>query len=317
MMRRFRIRRRRALALALVPAAALTIGSTTLSAAAEPRQAAIDPAKSSVRFGERVTLRGEFPGAPGAPVAIEFRAAGRKAYRQVATTRTDEASRWTAKVKPRGSGLWRARLTGTPPRATDTGDPLEAPAPVDGQSDAKRVNVRSVTTASARNFAIAGRSLRVSGKVKPGGKRKAVVEVGGQSIRTRTNRRGEFSVKWHAGSAGTRTVTARAGANSVAKGSRDSAGKVTVYRHAQASWYGPGLYGNRTACGQTLTSSTIGVAHKTMPCGTKLKLRHGNNTVTARVIDRGPYVGDREFDLTEATRNKLGFGSTGTILVSK
>ena len=92
---------------------------------------------------------------------------------------------------------------------------------------------------------------------------------------------------------------------------------MTVYRYAQASYYGPGFYGNRTACGQTLTTSTIGVAHKTMPCGTKLKLRHGKREVTARVIDRGPYSGNREFDLTEATRNKLGFGSTGTILVSK
>ena len=35
------------------------------------------------------------------------------------------------------------------------------------------------------------------------------------------------------------------------------------------------------------------------------------------MIDRGPYVGGREFDLTEATRNRLGFGSTGTILTSK
>jgi hypothetical protein len=315
-MRRFRIRRRRALALALVPAAALTIGSTSLSAAAEQRQAAIDPAKSSVRFGDRVTLRGEFPGAPGAPVAIEFRAAGRDSYRQVATTRTDSSSRWTAKVKPRGTGLWRARLTGAQRTATSS-DPLADPATVDLESDARRVNVRSVTRLRAKDYAIAGRSLRVSGRVRPGGRRKVVVKVGGQSINTRTNGRGRFNVSWQAGSAGTRSVKARAGNNSAASGSRDSAGKVTVYRYAQASYYGPGFYGNRTACGQTLTPDMIGVAHKTMPCGTKLKLRHGKREVTARVIDRGPYSGNREFDLTEATRNKLGFGSTGTILVSK
>jgi len=73
---------------------------------------------------------------------------------------------------------------------------------------------------------------------------------------------------------------------------------VIAYRKAFASWYGPGLYGNRTACGQTLTSSTLGVAHKTMPCGTKLHLRHRGRSVTVRVIDRGPYAAGREFDLT-------------------
>jgi rare lipoprotein A (peptidoglycan hydrolase) len=59
------------------------------------------------------------------------------------------------------------------------------------------------------------------------------------------------------------------------------------------------------------------VAHKSLPCGTKLSIRRGSNEVHVRVIDRGPYVGNREFDLTEATKNDLGFGSTGQILVSK
>ena len=38
-------------------------------------------------------------------------------------------------------------------------------------------------------------------------------------------------------------------------------GKLRVYRTSYASWYGPGLYGNRTACGQTLGYGTLGVAH--------------------------------------------------------
>ena len=130
MMRRFRIRRRRALAIALVPVAALTIGSTTLGVASEQRQAAIDPAKSSVRFGDRVTLRGEFPGAPGAEVTIEFRGAGQGGYRQVATARTDEGSRWTAAVRPRWTGLWRARLRSAQ-RTAESGEALtDQPAAV-------------------------------------------------------------------------------------------------------------------------------------------------------------------------------------------
>ncbi len=46
------------------------------------------------------------------------------------------------------------------------------------------------------------------------------------------------------------------------------------------------------------------------------RLRKGSRIVRARVIDRGPYVGAREFDLTQATKQRLGFGSTGTVLVA-
>ncbi|MDQ3759228.1 MAG: septal ring lytic transglycosylase RlpA family protein [Actinomycetota bacterium] len=112
-------------------------------------------------------------------------------------------------------------------------------------------------------------------------------------------------------------MRAEAKRNADAAASKDAGGTVTAYRYAEASWYGPGLYGNRTACGQTLTPSTRGVAHKSLPCGTRLSIRHGSREVHVRVIDRGPYVGDREFDLTEATRNDLGFGSIGRILVSR
>jgi rare lipoprotein A len=322
-MRRFRIRRRRALALALVPAVALSIGSTTTSSAA-PQQAAIDPAKGSVRYGERVTLRGRFPGAPRAAVAIEHRAAHSKRFHRVKTVRTNESARWQARVQPRGTGMWRARLTAARQTTAAPGDdevldPVEPVQPerVDASTRAKRVKVRSITRVDAKNHALTGRTVRIHGRVKPGGKRRIVVSAGGKDITTRADRRGRFDVTWRPGSTGQYKVRARSRGNAEAAGSGDRGGKVTVYRKASASWYGPGLYGNRTACGQTLSSSTLGVAHKSMPCGTKLKLRHGNNTVKVRVIDRGPYVGDREFDLTAATRNRLGFGSTGTILTSK
>lgn len=87
------------------------------------------------------------------------------------------------------------------------------------------------------------------------------------------------------------------------------------WRPALASWYGPGLYGNKLGCGGILHPGTEGVAHKDLACGTRLQIRYGGRTVTARVIDRGPYVGDREFDLAAGTRNRLGFTGTGTISV--
>ena len=90
-------------------------------------------------------------------------------------------------------------------------------------------------------------------------------------------------------------------------------GGVTAYRESEASWYGPGFYGNRTACGQTLESNTLGVANKTLPCGTRVRLYYRGHAVTAPVIDRGPYAANREYDLTEETKNRLHFGSTGTV----
>lgn len=85
------------------------------------------------------------------------------------------------------------------------------------------------------------------------------------------------------------------------------------FRSAGASWYGPGLYGNRTACGQTLRASTIGVAHKTLPCGTMVKFAYRGRAVVAPVIDRGPYVKGRAWDLTAAASEALGLEGVGMV----
>jgi peptidoglycan lytic transglycosylase len=103
----------------------------------------------------------------------------------------------------------------------------------------------------------------------------------------------------------------------VGAGMRRSVGRLNAYRWANASWYGPGLYGNRLGCGGRLEPGTLGVANKTLPCGSKVSLRHGRRTVRVRVIDRGPYVGGREFDLTEATARRLHFHGHGRILTTR
>jgi hypothetical protein len=94
-------------------------------------------------------------------------------------------------------------------------------------------------------------------------------------------------------------------------------GRLNVYRHALASWYGPGFYGQRTGCGGTLGYRELGVAHKTLPCGTKVTLRHRGRRVRVPVIDRGPYAGAREYDLTARTARKLRFRGHGSILVTR
>ena len=78
-----------------------------------------------------------------------------------------------------------------------------------------------------------------------------------------------------------------------------------------ASWYGPSLYGNRTACGLILRSSTQGVAHKSLACGTLITFSYRGRTITVPVIDRGPFTGSRVWDLTEASARDLGLTSAG------
>ncbi|MGI8632999.1 MAG: peptidoglycan-binding protein [Solirubrobacterales bacterium] len=84
-------------------------------------------------------------------------------------------------------------------------------------------------------------------------------------------------------------------------------------RTRTATWYGPGFYGRRTACGRTLRRSTIGVAHKTLPCNTVVTIAYGGKFLRAKVIDRGPYRRGTSWDLTNGAAKRLGFRGTGPI----
>jgi hypothetical protein len=85
----------------------------------------------------------------------------------------------------------------------------------------------------------------------------------------------------------------------------------------KATWYGPGFFGNKTACGKTLRRSTLGVAHKRLPCGTKVVVRYKGNYVRTKIIDRGPYDFDAKWDLTQKTARTLGFEVTDKVRVAK
>ena len=318
-MRRFRMRRRRLAALALLPLAALTTTTTISLAATSSSGSRIAASARSVEYGEAVTLRGAFPGASNAPIEVHQRAKGSQSWRTVRRARTGADGRYAVRVRPRRSGHWRATLAGGE-RLTQSGTDAETDtSTVAPESGDTRIVVRSRIKASiAGRHATVGERVKVRGKVTPAGaERRVVVRIGKSKTSTRAGANGRFAVRWRAGSTGSRPVRVVARPNRIAAGSRDRAGKITVYRPAVASWYGPGFYGNRTGCGGTLTPSTLGVAHKSMPCGTRLRLRYGGRTVSVRVIDRGPYSGNREFDLTAATKQKLGFPDTGTVLTSK
>jgi rare lipoprotein A len=167
---------------------------------------------------------------------------------------------------------------------------------------------------------LAGNGIKVSGKVRPGGHHRVRVvfkgpDSGHVGVRTKAN--GTFAVRWVPKATGSYSVRAYGLHDARNKGSASKARRLTSYRLAGASWYGPGLWGNGVACGGTLMPGTLGVANKTLPCGTKVTLRYHGREVTVPVIDRGPYVAGREFDLTYAVKEKLGFPGVGTVMASR
>jgi rare lipoprotein A len=99
------------------------------------------------------------------------------------------------------------------------------------------------------------------------------------------------------------------------KNSRESAHKNVI--RGQASWYGPGFHGKKTASGEIFDQGKLTAAHKTIPLGTKAKVTNlqNGNTVEVEINDRGPYIGQREIDVSHAAANALGFVKSGLTLV--
>jgi hypothetical protein len=177
-------------------------------------------------------------------------------------------------------------------------------------------------TLAARSGALLGRTLRFRGTLngaRPGAG--VVVErlrSSGAWVRTATatvGADGRFLARWrtdHIGTFRVRAVPAGVGEDARAASVAPST-DVTVYRGARATWYGPGFYGRRTSCGMTMTRELLGVAHRSLPCGTQVALFYRGATITVPVVDRGPYANGASWDLTAATAKALGFKVTDHI----
>jgi rare lipoprotein A len=180
-----------------------------------------------------------------------------------------------------------------------------------------------LTVSQVRDEVVLGRSIIVQGTLRGAGERRDVgLQILGSGGRWRSvdhdrvDARGRYRLTWRAGRQGTHRLRLNVNAIGGIALARRDLGRASIYRRAFASWYGPGLYGGHLACGGRLSAGTLGVANKTLPCGTRITLRYGTRRVRVPVVDRGPFVAGREFDLTAATRARLGFGSTGTVLTT-
>jgi rare lipoprotein A (peptidoglycan hydrolase) len=132
-------------------------------------------------------------------------------------------------------------------------------------------------------------------------------------VKTASN--GTFTAAWHTKGAGQLTIRAvlQGTQASTTSAASPPALSVTVYKRSIATLYGPGFWGHKTACGVTLRRRTIGVANRTLPCGTQVEVYYKGSVMTVPVIDRGPYAHHANWDLTMATGRALGM--TGTAVV--
>ncbi|MBU0554047.1 septal ring lytic transglycosylase RlpA family protein [Myxococcota bacterium] len=81
----------------------------------------------------------------------------------------------------------------------------------------------------------------------------------------------------------------------------------------EASWYGPGLHGNKTASGERFNMNAMTAAHRTLPFGSRVRVTYPKTgrAVIVRINDRGPYGGGRIIDLSKAAAKRLGLIKAG------
>jgi rare lipoprotein A (peptidoglycan hydrolase) len=152
----------------------------------------------------------------------------------------------------------------------------------------------------------AGRTLQIQRQV-PGG-------AWTQTATTTVAPDGTFLARWRTDEIGSFAVRALiAGTQVQAADAAPLTTSVTVYRPARATWFGPGFYGKHTACGQVMSHALLGVAHRTLPCGTPVSVFFAGKSVTVPVIDRGPFANGARYDLTSAVAQAVGMTETSMI----
>ncbi|HVF77806.1 MAG TPA: septal ring lytic transglycosylase RlpA family protein [Solirubrobacteraceae bacterium] len=169
-------------------------------------------------------------------------------------------------------------------------------------------------------IAVMGKRVIARGTM-PGGARRVVIlqrldkRRGWRNVaRTRVRATERFEVRWRADRSGRISLRAvLSGSRRAAAAGAPPIASITVYRPALATFYGPGFFGQQTACGQTLTPDLLGVAHRRLPCGTAVAIMYAGREIVVPVIDRGPFNGAHSWDLTQATADALGFTGSGEI----
>lgn len=302
---RVRLERVRSTAVTMLVAGTMlaTVGAAwAQTASPEPR---ITSAPRAIDYRHDVVIEGRLDnGMPGQEVHLEKSVDG-EPWRRIARDLTDDNARVRFRLDDvKRSAGYRLLYIDEATGATE-------------RSERVRVAVKArLKMGTTKTHLMQGRRVRLFGTLFPkiGGRRVVVAQrVGGEWKRIARLRAGDgtFSAYFRPSYPGSRRLRVRFTGDDLNRRAT-ATDRITVYEPDLATWYGPGLYGNRTACGQRLGYDTLGVAHRSLPCGTKVNILYEGRTITVPVIDRGPYS-SADWDLTEETANRLGFSGKETI----
>jgi hypothetical protein len=306
-----RARARTAAYSALPLALAAGVAGTAAHAATTPdaSAAAATPftvADPSLKFGQPLAVSGS--AGPGQPVTLEYSA---------------RKGRWTSIAKGTTAADGSYTLRGRVTRSGAARVTVASAAPTAGiaRTDARRVTVRAALSTGARKrSADVGAATTVKGRLRPAGAGRVVrLQARGTHghwrtvAKGRTARTGRFAIRYAPTRTGSQSLRVAFRGDRANSSVHRSAGSLDTWRWSFASRYD--IYGGAVACGGSLGYNDMTVAHKSLPCGTKVTIKYHGRTAHATVRDRGPYVGGREFDLAGAVARKLHFDGIGSIRV--
>lgn len=191
-----------------------------------------------------------------------------------------------------------------------------AAAATDTDTGGAAFDEKSAAAEQAMRHTLLGKAVTFRGTARPGA-RIAVQRLDDgvwvTEAETVAGRSGRYVARWQSKQIGVFEMRAVPAGGSVRASAVEESVLVKVYKPAGATWYGRGWYGRRTACGQTLRPTLMGVAHKTLPCGTRVSFLYEGRTITVPVIDRGPFGAGLSWDLTTAAADELGFLAAGRV----
>jgi rare lipoprotein A len=302
-----------------LPASAFAFAGTTAADSPDRGVLPIRVRPAQIQAGQAITISGTTLREPaGQRVTLQVKVGSASAWRSLQSTTVSPLGRLRFTAHLRHSSLVRVIAARTTP--SQGADIAVSTAEIAAGSSgvATPVTVTAEVSAGRADHAVlAGGQIAVHGRVLPLAGARSVRLQGHAGSRwqtlvtARTGRSGRFTLHYRAQSGTDRRLRVLFAGDAANGRASASAGTLTVYEPAVASWYYDA--GLATGCG---FNATYGVANKTLPCGTKVQLKYGGRTVMATVDDRGPYVYGRTWDLGQSTRAALNFPGVGTVWAS-
>jgi hypothetical protein len=302
-----------------IPASAFALAQGQSIADSAP-QLTVSP--QHIQYGGEVTVSGTTSSTDsGQQLVLAYQQPGTQ-WRPIAYTNVQGDGSFRFVTRPSGSGLLNvltsagstsvAAVAGTGVEQSAAGSGVSGTPLVGTAPQSVTVDARLVVPKAPINV-LSGQTADLRGRLLPGLARRTV-QLDGRSggrwrklATTRTRASGRFDLRFLASGLGAQRLRVRFLGDGTNGPSPARSALVTVYRPSGASMYDDG---GATACG---FHAAMGVANRTLPCGTRVTFAYAGHRVNAVVDDRGPFVDGRDWDLNQRTAAALDFGGVDTV----